>query len=142
MTKRLLSILTLILANLGFVSQADASIPVEFAPVHLVQIHKHKKKKEKKIILPVRTHRISRSYPRPPLAHNWDAVAGCESGGNWNINTGNGFYGGLQFTLQTWYAFGGQGSPQYASRASQIFVAERVLAVQGRGAWPICGAYL
>jgi hypothetical protein len=140
MTKKLIAIMTLLLANVGFVSQANASVPVEFGPVHLVKTQKHhKKKKVKKVILPVRT---SRSYIRPPLAHNWDAVAGCESGGNWNINTGNGFYGGLQFTLQTWYAFGGQGSPQYASRASQISIAERVLAVQGIGAWPICGAYL
>jgi resuscitation-promoting factor RpfA len=71
---------------------------------------------------------------------NWDAIAKCESGGNWAINTGNGFYGGLQFTLGTWHANGGQGMPQNASRAQQIAVAERVLATQGIHAWPVCGA--
>jgi len=70
---------------------------------------------------------------------NWDAIAKCESGGNWAINTGNGFYGGLQFTLGTWHANGGQGMPQNASREQQIAVAERVLATQGIHAWPVCG---
>jgi LysM repeat protein len=71
---------------------------------------------------------------------NWDAIAKCESGGNWAINTGNGFYGGLQFTLGTWHANGGQGMPQNASREQQIAVAERVLATQGIHAWPVCGS--
>ncbi|MFI9509428.1 transglycosylase family protein [Nocardia sp. NPDC052566] len=75
-------------------------------------------------------------------AGNWDAVAQCESGGNWNINTGNGFYGGLQFTQSTWEANGGSGSAHNASREEQIRVAENVLATQGPGAWPVCGAYL
>jgi hypothetical protein len=70
---------------------------------------------------------------------NWDAIAQCESGGNWSINTGNGFYGGLQFTMGTWHANGGAGSPQGASREQQIAVAERVLSTQGIGAWPVCG---
>lgn len=76
------------------------------------------------------------------LAHadpNWDAIAACESGGNWAINTGNGFYGGLQFTLSTWRANGGVGMPQNASRAEQIRVANNVLRTQGIGAWPVCG---
>ncbi len=68
----------------------------------------------------------------------WDRVAQCESGGNWSINTGNGFYGGLQFTLSTWHAFGGSGMPNQASRSQQIAVAQRVLAAQGPGAWPVC----
>jgi hypothetical protein len=72
----------------------------------------------------------------------WDAVAQCESGGNYAINTGNGFYGGLQFTLSTWAAYGGRGAPQNASRSAQIAVAERVLAGQGKGAWPVCGTGL
>ncbi|MEV6769473.1 transglycosylase family protein [Nocardia sp. NPDC051030] len=75
-------------------------------------------------------------------AGNWDAVAQCESGGNWNINTGNGYYGGLQFTPSTWAANGGEGSPANASREEQIRVAENVLATQGPGAWPVCGANL
>ncbi|MEV2224989.1 transglycosylase family protein [Nocardia vinacea] len=74
--------------------------------------------------------------------HNWDAVAQCESSGNWNTNTGNGFAGGLQFTQSTWAANGGSGSPENASREEQIRVAENVLATQGPGAWPVCGAYL
>jgi hypothetical protein len=69
---------------------------------------------------------------------NWDAIAACESGGNWAINTGNGYYGGLQFTLGTWRANGGTGSPHSASRQEQIRVAENVLASQGLGAWPSC----
>ncbi|WP_323182161.1 transglycosylase family protein [Kitasatospora purpeofusca] len=74
-------------------------------------------------------------------ASTWDAVAQCESGGNWGINTGNGFYGGLQFTSSTWKAFGGTSyAPQanQASKAAQITVAEKVLASQGPGAWPVC----
>ncbi|MEU5594654.1 transglycosylase family protein [Streptomyces sp. NPDC020298] len=75
-------------------------------------------------------------------ASEWDAVAQCESGGNWSINTGNGYYGGLQFSASTWAAYGGT---QYASQANQasksqqISVAEKVLAAQGKGAWPVCG---
>lgn len=68
----------------------------------------------------------------------WDRVAGCESGGNWHINTGNGYYGGLQFSLATWRGFGGRGNPAAASRSTQIAIAEKVLARQGWGAWPVC----
>ena len=70
---------------------------------------------------------------------NWDAVAACESGGKWSTATGNGYYGGLQFTIGTWHANGGQGSPQQASREEQIRVAENVLRTQGMHAWPVCG---
>ncbi len=72
----------------------------------------------------------------------WDQVARCESGGNWAINTGNGYYGGVQFAQSTWASHGGgeyAPSAQLASREEQIAVAERVLATQGRGAWPVCG---
>ena len=72
---------------------------------------------------------------------NWDAIAKCESGGNWATNTGNGHFGGLQFKQATWTANGGIGSPANASRADQIRVAENVLRTQGLGAWPKCGAY-
>ena len=68
----------------------------------------------------------------------WDKLAQCESTGNWGINTGNGFSGGLQFTPSTWRAFGGEGVAHHASREEQIVVAERVLAKQGWGAWPVC----
>jgi hypothetical protein len=70
---------------------------------------------------------------------NWDAVASCESGDNWSINTGNGFHGGLQFTLSTWHANGGAGTPESAGRDEQIRVAENVLHTQGIKAWPVCG---
>jgi hypothetical protein len=75
----------------------------------------------------------------------WDQVAHCESGGNWAINTGDGYQGGLQFTPGTWIAHGGgQYAPaaQLATKEQQIAVAERVLAHQGRGAWPVCGGPL
>jgi hypothetical protein len=71
----------------------------------------------------------------------WDKLAQCESGGRWNINTGNGFSGGLQFTPSTWRAFGGKefaATAHKASREQQIVVAERVLAGQGWNAWPSC----
>ncbi len=73
---------------------------------------------------------------------NWDAVAACESGGNWSINTGNGYYGGLQFSAGTWRAYGGGAyapTANQASRSAQIAVAEKVRAGQGIGAWPVCG---
>ena len=75
----------------------------------------------------------------PASATDWDAIAQCESSGNWNTNTGNGYYGGLQFTQSTWKAYGGTGSAANASREEQIAVAERVLQGQGIGAWPVCG---
>jgi resuscitation-promoting factor RpfA len=68
----------------------------------------------------------------------WDELAQCESSGNWQINTGNGYYGGLQFNPTTWRAFGGDGLPHQASKAEQIAVAERTLAAQGWNAWPSC----
>jgi resuscitation-promoting factor RpfB len=71
----------------------------------------------------------------------WDSIAACESGGNWAANTGNGYYGGLQFNLQTWHAYGGAGRPDQQSRGAQIAVAEKVRAASGGyGAWPHCGA--
>jgi LysM repeat protein len=72
----------------------------------------------------------------------WDRLAQCESGGNWGINTGNGYSGGLQFTASTWRAAGGSGSAHNASRAEQIRVAKRVQQQQGWGAWPACSRRL
>jgi uncharacterized protein YabE (DUF348 family) len=73
----------------------------------------------------------------------WDALARCESGGNWAINTGNGYYGGLQFSLGTWQAYGGTGLPSNASRETQIAIATKVRnAAGGYGAWPGCAAAL
>ena len=78
-----------------------------------------------------------------PGGVNWSAIAACESGGNWGTNTGNGFYGGLQFSEGTWLANGGgqySSTAAGASQSQQIAVAQRVLASQGIGAWPVCGA--
>lgn len=72
----------------------------------------------------------------------WDRLAQCESSGNWSINTGNGYYGGLQFNLATWQSNGGTGYPHQASKAEQIAVAERLAAARGFSPWPQCAAKL
>jgi resuscitation-promoting factor RpfB len=95
----------------------------------------------------VRVGTKERPAPAPAPAANyaggssaWDRIAACESGGNWAANTGNGYYGGLQFSLSTWQAYGGAGRPDQQSREAQIAVAERVRAAEGGyGAWPVCG---
>jgi hypothetical protein len=148
MTKRLFALATLLLANIGFLAQAP-SASATMVPVFDFGM-KQKPHKIRKHV-----ERATRSYIRPTptpsptyvatYGHNWDAVARCESGGNWAINTGNGFYGGLQFMLSTWQSMGGYGYPNQASRETQISIAEKVLAaVHGdwHSQWPICGAYL
>ncbi|WP_405838574.1 transglycosylase family protein [Streptomyces sp. NBC_01518] len=73
----------------------------------------------------------------------WDRIAQCESGGNWHINTGNGYYGGLQFSAGTWRAYGGSAyaaTADQASKSAQIAVAGKVQRAQGWGAWPVCSA--
>lgn len=112
--------LTSILANHNAPQRDNAAIPDQNAP------------------------EAPRPAPKAPPAPvhqsvNWDAVAKCESGGNWAINTGNSFHGGLQFALGTWRSNGGSGMPEQASREEQIRVAENVLHSQGIGAWPVCG---
>jgi len=77
-----------------------------------------------------------------PSGSVWDKLAKCESGGNWTINTGNGYYGGLQFSLSTWRAYGGSGLPSNASREQQIAIAKKLQADAGWGAWPACSAKL
>ena len=79
---------------------------------------------------------VANAAPTP----NWDAIAQCESGGNWAANTGNGKYGGLQFKPATWAAYGGAGNPAANSRDQQIAVANRLFADQGVEPWPKCGA--
>lgn len=101
---------------------------------------------KKKAPKPVVHKYVQPSVPRETTASGipsvWAALAQCESGGNWSINTGNGYYGGVQFDYGTWINHGGG---QYASRADlaspleQITIARRVLADQGPGAWPVCG---
>jgi uncharacterized protein YabE (DUF348 family) len=81
------------------------------------------------------------TQPRPATPASdtvWDQLAQCEAGGNWAANTGNGYYGGLQFLPKTWASFGGSGMPHQASREEQIAVGERVQASQGWGAWGSC----
>jgi hypothetical protein len=71
----------------------------------------------------------------------WDLVAQCESSGNWSTNTGNGYYGGLQFSPGTWKSYGGEafaGTADHATRSQQIAIAEKVLRAQGWKAWPTC----
>jgi uncharacterized protein YabE (DUF348 family) len=88
----------------------------------------------------------SRPVVTPPSAPAvgygvWDRIAQCESGGDWHANTGNGYYGGLQFSLGTWQSYGGSGRPDQNSREEQIRIAEKVRAAEGGyGAWPVCGA--
>jgi resuscitation-promoting factor RpfB len=83
----------------------------------------------------------------PPVSNglNWDAVAQCESGGDWSINTGNGFYGGLQFDYGTWLAYGGgayASTANLATPSEQIAVATRLYDARGSSPWPVCGRYL
>ena len=78
----------------------------------------------------------------PASGSVWDRLAQCESGGNWSINTGNGYYGGLQFSLGTWRAYGGSGMPHQNSRAQQIAVAQRLQSAAGWGQWPACSRKL
>jgi hypothetical protein len=72
----------------------------------------------------------------------WDALANCESGGNWSINTGNGYYGGLQFSAGTWASVGGSGLPHEHSRETQIHFGQVLQARSGWGQWPHCSAEL
>ena len=83
----------------------------------------------------------SLSHADPMRQDPWDVVAQCESGGNWNINTGNGYYGGLQFSPSTWQSYGGgafAATADQASRSQQIAIAQKVLRAQGWNAWPTC----
>ncbi|MGH3773418.1 MAG: transglycosylase family protein [Pseudonocardiaceae bacterium] len=77
----------------------------------------------------------------PARQDRWDILAQCESGGNWNTNTGNGYYGGLQFSGGTWRSYGGGAyadTANHATRSQQIAIAEKVLRAQGWKAWPTC----
>ncbi|WP_394275089.1 transglycosylase family protein [Luteococcus sp.] len=84
---------------------------------------------------------LSAAAPAQAAGTVWDRVAQCESTGNWSINTGNGYYGGLQFSRSTWLAFGGgkyAPTANKATKAQQIEIAKKTLKVQGPGAWPVC----
>jgi len=86
-------------------------------------------------------HQLALRRQRQALVARWQGVADCESGGNWHIDTGNGHYGGLQFNLRTWGAYGGTGMPHEQAAWRQAEVAERVRAASGLGAWPHCGGH-
>ncbi|GAB3189070.1 resuscitation-promoting factor Rpf [Nesterenkonia suensis] len=85
---------------------------------------------------------VTAAAPAANASGVWDRLAQCESTGDWSINTGNGYYGGLQFSLQSWQAVGGSGYPHQASKQEQIHRAEKLQAIQGWGAWPSCSAQL
>ena len=91
---------------------------------------------------PTTTTKKSSGGSSTPSGSVWDKLAQCESGGNWSINTGNGYYGGLQFSLSTWRAYGGSGRPDEASREEQIAIAKKLQADAGWGAWPACSSKL
>lgn len=84
----------------------------------------------------------SSSAPSNYSGGAWDKLASCESGGNWSINTGNGYYGGLQFNVGTWRSNGGSGYPHQASKAEQIRVAKNLHASRGFSPWPACSTKL
>jgi LysM repeat protein len=111
---------------------ADAPAPVAAGPAMAAPSARASSAKR-----PVATPQISVAS-----AGVWDSLAQCEAGGNWNINTGNGYYGGLQFTASSWKAAGGSGLPHQASREEQIARGEVLKARQGWGAWPACSAKL
>lgn len=78
---------------------------------------------------------------RPDLVWHWQLVAECESGGDWHINTGNGYYGGLQFSLPTWYSVGGRGLPSDNTPGEQAYRADILRVRSGLGQWPVCGVH-
>ena len=101
-----------------------------------------------KVVVVGTKERPKQTEPDPPPTNTggdtvWDRLAQCESGGNWSINTGNGYYGGLQFSLGTWQAYGGSGYPHENSREEQIRIATKVRDARGHyGDWPACAAKL
>lgn len=103
----------------------------------------------KQLPVPTESEGTTAAKPKPAVSNFapsdgsvWDRLAACEAGGNWAINTGNGYYGGLQFTLSSWQAVGGTGYPNEASREEQIARGQALQSRQGWGAWPACSAKL
>lgn len=118
-------------------------LPADAAPIVAAVLVKPAQAVAYQTPAPAPTPQLSYAEPATPAASGsvWDQIAACESGGNWAINTGNGFYGGLQFTSGTWLGYGGGAyAPRadLASRDAQIAVAKKVQASQGWGAWPVC----
>jgi hypothetical protein len=90
---------------------------------------------------PAADRRAATRQRRRQLVQRWSGVAECESGGNWQTNTGNGYYGGLQFSLSTWQAYGGRGRPDRQPAWYQAGIADRVRQQSGLHHWPNCGQY-
>lgn len=84
---------------------------------------------------------VQQAQAHTDLVYRWQGVANCESGGNWAINTGNGYYGGVQFLLSTWRSVGGSGYPHQNSPGEQAYRAEILKNRSGLGQWPVCGRY-
>jgi hypothetical protein len=103
----------------------------------IAHLARHRRDAATRALQPRASRSAIRTAPAAP-AGVWDRLAQCESGGNWRINTGNGYYGGVQFSLSSWRAVGGAGYPHQASKAEQIVRAEKLKAKQGWGAWPAC----
>jgi hypothetical protein len=85
---------------------------------------------------------VARTSPDPDAQSTWETLAKCESGGNWAADTGNGYYGGLQFSLATWHGLGADGYPNQASKATQIAMGKKLQAHSGWNAWPGCARKL
>lgn len=123
---------------------SDAQVPKEEAPVS----RQTKRRVSGRSTQPKRRNPAPRrtqvqSVPANAVTGSvWDRLAACESGGNWAINTGNGYYGGVQFSLPTWRSVGGSGYPHQASKAEQIKRAQILQARSGWGQWPACSAKL
>lgn len=113
----------------------------EFLREHAEQ----ERQKARRAVEKARAARLAAASAPTPGGIDWDAIARCESGGRWNLNTGNGYFGGLQFSLGTWRAAGGAGYPHHHPRAVQIAIAENLLRIDGRSSlrhhWPICGRH-
>jgi LysM repeat protein len=124
------------------IPKKDEKLKHRSLPVHHV-VRQDKTVKAGSAVVAYRAPAASKvSYPAVSGSSVWDRLAQCESGGNWSINTGNGYYGGLQFTLSTWRSLGGSGYPNQASRSEQIARAQALQARSGWGQWPACAAKL
>ena len=123
---------------------AEEVIPIVEEPAPLVEVVEHAPVVEPAPVAqvvepaPVAEVPASGAYSSPNYAM-WESIAPCESGGNWGIQSGNGYYGGLQFLPSSWAAAGGVGSPADASKEEQMRIADNLLAVQGPGAWGCYG---
>ncbi|MFG3540433.1 transglycosylase family protein [Streptomyces clavifer] len=128
-----LVLLLVLLSVLGLSGRSAASVPARAATTQAASVQ----------VFPARAATASTVMaPTVTAGTDWDRIAACESNGRWNINTGNGYHGGLQFAPSTWQAYGGgQYAPRadLATRSQQIAVGERVARSQGLSAWPTCG---